>query len=94
MTKMEIAQEIINQTGAPKKVVDKAIEEILSLVKDSLAEGRTVTIKKFGKFDVREKRARMGRNPRTGEPAEITARRVVRFKSGKFIRNVVGSKDS
>lgn len=94
MTKMEIAQEIINQTGAPKKVVDKAIEEILSLVKDSLAEGKTVTIKKFGKFDVREKRARMGRNPRTGEPAEITARRVVRFKSGKFIRNVVGSKDS
>ena len=94
MTKMEIAQEIINQTGAPKKVVDKAIEEILSLAKDSLAEGKTVTIKKFGKFDVREKRARMGRNPRTGEPAEITARRVVRFKSGKFIRNVVGSKDS
>jgi len=94
MTKMEIAQEIINQTGAPKKVVDKAIEEILSLVKESLAEGKTVTIKKFGKFDVREKRARMGRNPRTGEPAEITARRVVRFKSGKFIRNVVGAKDS
>lgn len=94
MTKMEIAQRIINQTGAPKKVVDMTIEEILFLVKDALSRSETVTIKKFGKFDVREKRARMGRNPRTGEPAEITARRVVRFKSGKFIRNVVGSKDS
>ena len=89
MTKLNITQEIINKTGVPKKLVETSIEEILFLIKDSLSRAETVTLKKFGKFEVREKRARMGRNPRTGEDAEISARKVVQFKSGKFIRNVV-----
>lgn len=88
---MEITQELINKTGAPKKMVETVIEEIIFLIKDSLSKSETVTLKKFGKFDVRQKRARVGRNPRTGKPAEISARKVVRFKSGRFIRNEVNS---
>lgn len=91
MTKLEITQEITNKTGAPKKLAEGAIEEILSAIKDSLSRGESVNLKKFGKFDVRKKRARMGRNPKTGEAAKISARRVVMFKSGKFIRGVVNA---
>ncbi len=96
MTKLNITQEIIYNTGAPKKLAETAVEEILFLIKDSLSRSETVTLKKFGKFEVREKSARMGRNPRTGEDAEISARKVVQFKSGRYIRSVVnpGSEDS
>lgn len=91
MTKLDITQEIIKLTGVPKKISELAVEEILYLIKDALARGESVNLKKFGKFDVRKKKARMGRNPRTGEAAEISARRVVLFKSGKFIRCAVNS---
>ena len=91
MTKLDIMQEIISRTGVPKKVTETAVEEILNLVKEALARGQSVNLKKFGKFEVRQKRARMGRNPKTGEPAEISARKVVMFKAGKFLRNVVNS---
>jgi len=89
MTKLDIINEIIRRTGVPKKITETAVEEILYLVKDSLGQGHSVNLKKFGKFEVRQKRARMGRNPKTGESAEISARKVVMFKSGKFLRNIV-----
>ena len=62
------------------------MEIVFNTVKNILAKGEQVELRGFGKFTVREKNQRIGRNPRTGEEAEISARRVVTFKPSKLFR--------
>ena len=80
---------IADETGLIQVQVEKAINAILEEIKDCLQRGEPVTLRRFGSFQVREKRARMGRNPKTGEAAGIPARRIVRFKSGKHFKESV-----
>lgn len=65
------------------------IADRLDEVKRTLSEGESVIVRRFGVFRVRDKNTRLGRNPKTGEEAEIPERRVVRFKPGKHFRNAV-----
>jgi integration host factor alpha subunit len=89
MRKAEIVNRIADETGLTKVKAEEAVDAILEEVKDGLQRGEPVILRRFGSFQVREKRARVGRNPKTGEEAGIPARRVVRFKSGKHFKDCV-----
>ena len=89
MRKIDIVTRIADETGLTKVQAEKAVNAILEEIKGGLQRGETIILRRFGSFQVREKRARTGRNPKTGEEAGIPARRVVRFKSGEHFRESV-----
>jgi DNA-binding protein HU-beta len=89
MRKVEIINRIADETGLTQVQAEKAVNAILEEIKDGLQRGEPVILRRFGSFQVREKHARTGRNPKTGEEAGIPARRVVRFKSGERFRESV-----
>ena len=91
MTKLDIINEVSEKIGLPRNISEKAVESIISLIKETLQKGEPVILRKFGSFHVKEKRERIGRNPKTGEDATISARCVVRFKSGKYFKQIVDS---
>jgi DNA-binding protein HU-beta len=89
MRKIEIINRIADETDLTKVKAEEAVDAILEEIKDGLQRGEPVTLRRFGSLQVREKCARMGRNPKTGEEAGIPARRIVRFKSGKDFKESV-----
>jgi integration host factor alpha subunit len=93
MRKIEIVNHIADETGLTKVKAEEAVDAILEQVKEGLRRGEPVILRRFGSFQVRDKRARIGRNPKTGEEAGIPARRVVRFKCGKHFKDAVNGKD-
>jgi len=85
LTKAHIVESVANKCGYAKYKSADIIEIILELIKKSLESGEDVLITNFGKFCVKEKRARRGRNPSTGQSAMIAPKRVVTFRcSGKL----------
>lgn len=92
LTKNDVVQAVY-QTGFTKAKSAKIIESIIEIMKDSLASGEDVLISGFGKFCVREKGERRGRNPATGEDLMLQPRKVVTFKcSGKLRDRVNGDR--
>ena len=91
ITKAHLADSIHYQLDLPKTKSSDLIESILEAIKTTLASGEDVMITGFGKFYVKEKRKRRGRNPQTGEDLMLRSRRVVGFKcSGKLREKMNG----
>jgi len=91
LTKNVIVEQIQNSLGFPKNRSVEITESLIELIKASLESGDDVLVSGFGKFCVKEKTERKGRNPATGEDAILPARRVVTFKcSGKLRERVNG----
>ena len=92
LTKNDIVEQVQSQLGFPKNQPKEITESLLELIKSSLASGDDVLVYGFGKFCVKEKAERKGRNPATGDDAILPARRVVTFKwSGKLREKVNGN---
>jgi DNA-binding protein HU-beta len=89
MNKSELIQAVADSADIPKATATKAVDAIIDSIKDALAEGDTVTLIGFGTFTVRERAARVGRNPRTGERLDIKAAKVPAFKAGKSLKDAV-----
>jgi nucleoid DNA-binding protein len=89
MRKAEIVCRIAEATDLSQVQAEKAVDAVLYEIKSALQQGDSVILRRFGTFHVRAKRARIGRNPKTGEEATIAARRVVRFKSGNVFKVAV-----
>ena len=90
MTKEQIIKRIWEQLPDKNLAEAKEIfEKIMDIIKNNLAKGNDIEIKSFGKFSIREKNERIGRNPKTGEPATISARQVVAFKPSKLFKKKV-----
>ena len=89
LTKAEIVNSIQNQLGFPNNQSADIIETLLEIIKRSLESGDDVLISGFGKFCVKEKNERKGRNPATGEDMMLGKRRVVVFKSSGKLRDKV-----
>ena len=89
MRKTDIISLVSEDTGLSKVKAEEVVNTIFDTVKESLARGESVILRCFGSFSVREKNARVGRNPKTGRVAPISARRVVRFKAGRHFRDAV-----
>lgn len=93
LTKIEIAEHLMEHCGLDKRVAKQFVEQFFEEIRLCLERGEEVKLSGFGNFSVREKNARPGRNPKTGEDVAISARRVVTFKAGqKFRERVEGYK--
>ena len=92
LTKADIVQAVAERTGLPLRQSAGIVESLLETMKRTLASDEDVLVSGFGKFVVKEKSARRGRNPATGESMALPARRVVTFKgSGKLRQKLNGS---
>lgn len=89
MTRQDIAARVARDADITVKHAGQAVDEVIAQIRDGLVSDGKVVLKGFGNFEVRHKNARAGRNPKTGEPVTISARRVVRFKPGKDFKERV-----
>lgn len=90
MTKSELIEMIARkQKHLPSKDAELAVKHLLDLMSDSLAGGDRIEIRGFGSFQVKLREAREGRNPKTGEPVHISAKRTPFFKVGKELKEMV-----
>ncbi|AUI65747.1 MULTISPECIES: integration host factor subunit alpha [Glaesserella] len=89
LTKIEIAENLVEKLGLDKRVAKQFVEDFFEEVRLSLERGEEVKLSGFGNFTVRDKKARPGRNPKTGEDVAVSARRVVVFKPGQKLRERV-----
>jgi integration host factor subunit alpha len=91
LTKIQIVESVQNQTGFSKNKSSEIVEAFLEIIKNTLASEEDVMISGFGKFCVKEKNERKGRNPATGEDLMLASRKVVTFKcSGKLRDRING----
>ena len=95
MTKADLVEQVADAIGpgVTKKDCALVVDAFLNAVKRALANGEHIEIRGFGTWKVKERKSRMARNPRTGEPVEVPARMVPVFKPSKTIRNRVEKLD-
>ncbi|NP_050767.1 DNA-binding protein hu homolog (chloroplast) [Guillardia theta] len=89
MNKSQLISKIAYYTKYSKTDIEKIITSMLEIIVDTVATGEKVTLVGFGSFEARERKAREGRNPRTGEKLFLPASRIPTFSVGNFFRNKV-----
>ena len=82
MTKKEIAKTIAEEMGMTTNIVQEVIQNVLDAITRALVEEGRIELRNFGVFEVRKRKAKQARNPRTGQPAFVPEQRRVRFKPG------------
>lgn len=91
MTKAEIVEKVSEKVGTTKKESADLVEAVFNILKSTLESGEEVKVSGFGKFEVKQKKDRTGRNPQTGEAITITARRILTFKPSSLLRAAVNT---
>ncbi|CAM4221977.1 HU family DNA-binding protein [Paenibacillus tarimensis] len=89
MNKTELIAKVSELTELSKKDATKAVDAVFDAISDALQSGDKVQLVGFGNFEVRERSARKGRNPQTGEEIEIAASKTPAFKPGKSLKDLV-----
>lgn len=89
MTKRELVIRVANKLGMTQSDVAKVIEGTFDTISDALAEGKRWELRDFGVFEVKTRASRIGRNPRTGDKVPVPERKVVTFRPGKRMKEVV-----
>ncbi|MCI0508772.1 nucleoid protein HU beta subunit [Chromohalobacter marismortui] len=89
MNKSELIEAIAASADIPKAAAGRALDAMVDTVSDSLKKGDSVALVGFGTFSVKERAARTGRNPQTGQTIEISAAKVPTFKAGKALKDSV-----
>lgn len=89
MNKTELIAAAAEQTGMTKKDMEKALNAALDTITGALKNNDKVQLSGFGIFEVKEREARMGRNPQTGEAMEIAAARIPSFKASKTLKDTI-----
>ncbi len=91
LTRMDLAEAVHAEVGLSRNDSAELVETVLRHISDALVSGESVKISSFGTFSVREKAARIGRNPKTGEEVPITPRRVLTFRSSHLMKDRVAA---
>lgn len=89
MNKTELITKVSETTELSKKDATKAVEAVFEAIAEALQNGDKVQLVGFGNFEVRERQARKGRNPQTGEEIDIAASKIPAFKPGKSLKDLV-----
>ena len=89
MNKSELAEAVSASFGGNKTMGAAALDAVFGALTEALASGKRVQVSGFGTFEVRHRQARMGRNPRTGDPVQIQASNAPAFKAGKALKQAV-----
>ncbi len=92
MNKTDLVNQVANSAEISQKEASKAVDAIFNTVLEALKNGDKVQLIGFGNFEVRERAARTGRNPQTGEEIQIAAGKVPAFKPGKALKDAVAGK--
>ena len=92
LTKANIVDTVYAQTDLTKKEASKYVNQVLELMKETLESGEEIKVSGFGKFEVRKKGERIGRNPRTGDEILIPERKVLRFKVSQVLKDELNGK--
>ena len=92
MNKAELVELIANKTGTSKKQSEECIDLLVNAITKSVAKGEKVTLVGFGTFERRDRRARKGRDPRSGTEINIPAKKVPAFSAGKQFKQAVNKK--
>ena len=93
LTKKDVVNSIYMQIGYSKNILDVILDDIINLIIDNLKKKRKVKISNFGTFEIRHKKQREGRNPKTRESKLISERNVVLFKPSKEFKEFINSKN-
>src|SRR4051812_43545675 len=93
MTKADIIEGVYEKVGFSKKESAEIVELVFDTVKETLERGDKIKISGFGNFQVRQKKARVGRNPQTGKEIEISARRVLTFRPSQVLKSALNAGD-
>ncbi len=91
MTKAELAHEVANNSDLTKQQAKVVVQTVFDSIVETLQSGDKVEVRGFGSFRLRERRPRRARNPKTGESVQVTAKRVVYFKLGKELKELINS---
>lgn len=89
MTKAELVEDVAKAAELTKKDAERLVEIVFESIIDTLNSGEKIELRGFGSFRVRERGARRGRNPKTGDPVNIPAKRVPYFKPGKELKELI-----
>ena len=89
MTKAELVEKVSGQINLSKKQTEVVVNTVFQSITDSLSNGKKVELRGFGSFRIRERNARIGRNPKSGVQVDVPAKRVPFFKAGKELRELV-----
>lgn len=91
ITRMDLSEAVFNEVGLSRNESAQLVESVLQYVSDALVSGESVKISSFGTFSVRDKAARIGRNPKTGEEVPILPRRVMTFRPSHLMKDRVAA---
>jgi len=91
LTRMDLADAVHEEVGLSRNESADLVESVLKQMSDALAGGSSVKISSFGTFSIRDKAARVGRNPKTGEEVPITPRRVLSFRPSHLMKDRVAA---
>ena len=94
LTKADIVESIIAQIGVPRPEARQIVDELFEEVRVCLSAGEIVKLSGFGNFELRDKKQRPGRNPKTGEAVEVPAKSIPYFRAGKELRERVDENDA
>ena len=89
ITKAELVEKVSAQINLTKKQTEVVVNTVFQSITDSLSDGKKVELRGFGSFRIRERNARVGRNPKSGAQVDVPAKRVPFFKAGKELRELV-----
>jgi integration host factor subunit beta len=91
LTKADLVEEVLRITELPRKESEAVVETIFESIIESIQKGEKIEIRGFGSFRTRERRGRVGRNPKTGEKVEVPAKKIPFFKPSKELKDFVNS---
>ena len=91
LTRMDLSEAVFRELGLSRNESAQLVEQVLTHMSDALASGNSVKISSFGTFSVREKSARVGRNPKTGDEVPINPRRVLTFRPSHLMKDRVAA---
>jgi integration host factor subunit beta len=94
MTKAELVEDVARAAELTKKDAERLVEIVFESIIETLNQGEKIELRGFGSFRVRERGSRRGRNPKTGDPVSIPAKRVPYFKPGKELKELINDDNS
>lgn len=89
LTKAALVEQISKKTKMTKKITEQTLNSLFNTIKETLKRGQKIQLIPFGSFEVRNRKARNGRNPRTGARITIKARKIAAFRPGKALKEAV-----
>ncbi|MBN1754590.1 integration host factor subunit beta [bacterium] len=89
MTKADLVEKVADETGFTKTETGVICDKLIDTIKEAVAKGEKIELRRFGTFQLKERKSRMARNPRTGDPVKIPTRKIPVFKVSKLFKDML-----